>query len=79
MAITVNVKCPMCNTTIKYEHHEDSAWGIVSVWDMGVVELTGHDRGAIREHLNTHTAAELVAVQTRLAENHAARVAKFLE
>lgn len=77
MATTVKVKCPMCPTTIEYEHQESEAWGIVSIWDMGIVELTGHDRGKIREHLNTHTMEEVHAVQKRIADNYSARVARF--
>ncbi len=75
--VTVKVKCPMCNTQIEYEHHEEGAYGIVSIWDMGIVELTGHDRGKIRDHINTHTIEEVFAVQKRLSENYAARVARF--
>jgi hypothetical protein len=75
MAITVKVSCPICGARIEYDHNGD-AWGTVSIWDMGCVEVTAHDGGKIREHLNTHTLEEAIAVQKRLSDGYAARVAR---
>jgi hypothetical protein len=44
---------------------------------MGIVEITGHDGGKIRDHLNTHSLDEVIAVQKRQSENFAARVARL--
>ena len=65
MSIKVNVACPVCGKTLRYEHKEDEAWGSVSVRDFGIVEVTAHDRGLIREHVNTHTYDEVTEAQKR--------------
>lgn len=54
MSIKVNVACPVCRQTITYVHNEAEAWGSLSLTDTGIVEITGHDRGAISEHMRPH-------------------------
>lgn len=77
MSIKVNVACPICHQTISYQHEEPEAWGSLSAWDYGIVEITGHDKGLIAEHKNTHTFEEWSALQKTLADNLSARVARF--
>ena len=55
MAITVKVVCPVCGTSLQYEHAEPEAWGTVRLTDQGCVELTAHDKdGVIRQHMQGH-------------------------
>lgn len=71
----VHAACPICHKVLVYEHEGD-AWGSISAWDYGIVEITGHDRGLIAEHINSHTLAERAEHQRQLAENYTARVKK---
>jgi hypothetical protein len=54
MAITVKVSCPVCRTSLSYDHKEAEAWGSVGLKDFATVELTAHDGGAVRDHMMTH-------------------------
>ena len=77
--VKVNVSCPVCTKVISYEHAEAEAWGTMSVWDYGIVEITGHDKGAIAAHKNSHSLAEWAEAQKRHADQHGAQAAKSLE
>lgn len=71
MTTTVHAACPVCHRTLTYEHRGD-AWGSLSVWDYGTVEITAHDGGVLAEHKNTHTLAEWAEAMGREAAAHSA-------
>lgn len=56
MSIKVNVHCPVCNERLEYIHDEDEAWGVVSIEDNGIVEITANDRGVVSDHMRAHSA-----------------------
>jgi hypothetical protein len=73
---TIHVACPVCHTTLTYEHSESDAFGRLSAWDYGIVEITGHDKGVLAEHKNSHTLAQWAEVREREAAAHSALAAK---
>ena len=74
MSIKVHAACPICHKVLEYDHEGD-AWGSISAWDYGIVEITGHDRGIIAEHINSHTFEERAEHQKQVASNLSARAA----
>jgi hypothetical protein len=55
--VAVKVACPVCGARLEYQHEESEAWGVVSLTDYGIVELTAHDKGGvIGPHMQAHHA-----------------------
>jgi hypothetical protein len=78
--ITVKVACPVCGARLEYQHEESEAWGVVSLTDYGIVELTAHDKGrVIGPHMQTHHADGTQARVTRQRAEWWASLAKRLD
>ena len=75
MSIKIHAACPVCHETLVYDHEGDG-WGVMNIWDHGVVEITAHCGTQIAEHLATHGREQILATQKLRAENYSARVAK---
>lgn len=55
VAVKINVRCPVCNELLTYEHSGDLGWGVIPVDDIGCAEITIQDSsGAVSAHMRRH-------------------------
>lgn len=81
----INVRCPVCNELLTYEHHGAEGWGVIPIGDIGCAEITIQDpSGAVTAHMNRHRTdgtwlAAYKAHADREAERWPALAAKTAE
>ena len=56
MAVTFNVRCPVCGKSLIFKTDSAEFWGMIPVTDVGCVEVTRPWSPEVEEHLNEHRA-----------------------